>query len=139
MMLEVANQAGNWSAKPVFRLDADTFGATQQTPVLHAGHLYGVRPNGELVCLDLQGKLRWASGMSHRFGLGPFLIANGRIFVMNDDGELTMAQATPEGFKPLAQAKVLDGHDAWGPMAIAGGRLIVRDLTRMICLDLRKK
>jgi len=138
MMLEISS-ADKWQAKPTFRLDADTFGATQQTPILSDGHLYGVRPNGELVCLDLQGKLVWASGMSHRFGLGPFMLAQGRIFVMDDNGELTMAQASPEGFHPLAHAKVLDGHDAWGPMALAGGRLIVRDLTRLICLDLRKK
>ena len=139
MMLEVTLADGKWQVKPQFRLDADTFGATQQTPVLLDQHLYGVRPNGELVCLDLTGKVVWASGMGHRFGLGPFLVANGKILVLNDDGELTMAQATPEGFKPLARAKVLDGHDAWGPLAIAGGRLIVRDLTRMACLDLRKK
>ena len=139
MMLEISNRDGQWQAKPVFRLDADTFGATQQTPVLHDGHLYGVRPNGELVCLDLKGKVLWTSGMGHRFGLGPFLVANGKIFVMNDDGDLTMAQATPEGFTTLAHAKVLDGHDAWGPMAIAGNRLLVRDLSRMVCLDLRKK
>jgi outer membrane protein assembly factor BamB len=139
MMLEITEQAGKWQAKPAFRLDADTFGATQQTPILYAGHIYGVRPNGEFACLDLDGKLRWTSGMKHRFGLGPFMIANNKIFVMNDDGELTMAQATPDGFQPLAKAKVLDGHDAWGPMALAADRLIVRDLTRMVCLDLRKK
>ena len=139
MMLEVTGQAGKFQAKPAFRLDADTFGATQQSPILSDGHLYGVRPNGELVCLDLQGKLVWASGMSHRFGLGPFLVAQGRIFVMDDNGELTMAQASPDGYRPLAHTKALDGHDAWGPMALAGGRLIVRDLTRLVCLDLRKK
>ena len=76
---------------------------------------------------------------ANRFGLGPFMIADKKIFVMDDSGNLTMAQAAPDGFKPLAKAKVLDGHDSWGPMAIAGGRLIVRDLTRMVCLDLRKK
>jgi outer membrane protein assembly factor BamB len=139
MMLEIGEQGGKWRINTAFRLDAETFGATQQTPVLHDGHLYGVRPNGELACLDLLGKVLWTSGTSHRFGLGPFLIADGRIFAMNDHGELTMARATPEEFRPLAQAKVLDGHDAWGPMAIAGGLLIVRDLTRMVCLDLRKK
>lgn len=139
MMLEITAPAGKWQAKPLFRLDADTFGATQQTPILYENHLFGVRPNGELVCLDLQGKLRWASGMGHRFGLGPFIIAQGRIFVLDDNGELTMAQATADGFRLLARAKVLDGHDAWGPLALAGGRLIVRDLTRIVCLDLRKK
>jgi outer membrane protein assembly factor BamB len=139
MMLQITALNGKWQAQPAFRLDADTFGATQQTPILYQNHLYGVRPNGELVCLDLQGKLCWASGMNHRFGLGPFLIAQGKIFVLDDSGQLTMALATADGFRPLAQAKVLDGHDAWGPLALAGGRLIVRDLTRMVCLDLRKK
>jgi outer membrane protein assembly factor BamB len=139
MMLEITEAAGKWQAKPAFRLDADTFGATQQTPILYDGHLYGVRPNGELVCLDLQGKVLWSSGMGHRFGLGPFLVADKKIFVMNDDGDLSMVQAAPKGFRLLAHAKVLDGHDAWGPMAMAGGYLLARDLTRLICLDLRKK
>lgn len=139
MMLGITEQGGKFTAKPVFRLDADVFGATQQTPVFHDGHLYGVRPSGELVCLDLNGKVLWTSGTGNRFGLGPFMIAGGKIFVMDDSGGLTMAAATPDGFKPLAKAKVLDGHDSWGPMAIAGGRLIVRDLTRMVCLDLGKK
>lgn len=139
MMLEISEQAGKWQAKPVFRLDADTFGATQQTPVLFQDHLYGIRPNGELVCLDLSGKVCWTSGMQHRFGLGPLMIADGKIFAMNDDGELTMAQATPGKFTLLGQARVLTGHDAWGPLTLAGNRMIVRDLTRMVCLDLGKK
>lgn len=139
MMLALSQQDGKWQAKPAFRLDADTFGATQQTPILYQDHLYGVRPNGELVCLDLAGKVRWTSGMSHRFGLGPFMIADGKILVMNDDAQLTMSKATPDGFQLLAQARVIEGHDAWGPFALAGSRLIVRDFTRMVCLDLGKK
>ena len=139
LMLQLSEVGGKWKAEPAFRLEADVFGATQQSPILYNDHLYGVRPNGELVCLDFDGNVRWASGMGHRFGLGPYMIADGKIFVMDDHGELTMAEATPDGFRLLAQAKVLDGHDSWGPMAIAGGRFIVRDLTRMVCLDLRKK
>ena len=139
MMLQLAEEDGKWTAKPLFRLDSEVFGATQQTPILHEEHIYGVRPNGELVCLDLDGKVRWTSGSGHRFGLGPFLVADGKLFVMDDHGELTMAEATSETFRPLGTAKVLEGHDSWGPMAIAAGRLIARDLTTMICLDLRKK
>lgn len=138
MMLGISQQGGTFTATPGFRLDAEVFGATQQTPIVHDGHVYGVRPNGELVCLSLDGKIMWASGMDHRFGLGPFLIADGKILVMDDSGNLTMAKASPDGFTALGTTKVLDGHDSWGPMAIAGGRLIVRDLTRMACLDLRK-
>lgn len=139
MMLQLANEDGKWSAKPLFRLGADTFGATQQTPVLFEDHLYGVRPNGELVCLDLEGKVLWASGAGLRFGLGPFMIADGKVFVLDDDGDLAMVAAKPDAFQLLGQAKVLEGHDAWGPLAIAGNRLIARDLTRMVCLDIGKK
>jgi hypothetical protein len=28
--------------------------------------------------------------------------------------------------------------ECWGPLALAGGRLYARDLTRMVCIDLRK-
>ena len=139
LMLQLSDLGGAWRATSEFRLAAEVFGATQQTPILHGGFLYGVRPDGELVCLDPQGQVKWASGMGHRFGLGPFLVADGKIFALDDAGELTMAAASPDGFRLLGQAKVLDGHDSWGPMALAGGRLIVRDLTRMVCLDLRKK
>ncbi len=57
------------------------------------------------------------------------------IFVMNDSGLLTLAEATPEGYVQLSEAKVMDGRESWGPMAIASGRLILRDLERMICLE----
>ncbi len=36
-------------------------------------------------------------------------------------------------------AQVLDGIESWGPMAIASGRLIVRDLKKMTCLDISDK
>jgi outer membrane protein assembly factor BamB len=139
MMLAVAGGDAGWRATQEFRLPQEVFGATQQTPVFYQDHLYGIRPSGELVCLDLSGKMLWTSGMNHRFGLGPLMIADGKILALDDDGNLTMARATPARFEPLAQARVLQGHEAWGPMALAGSRLLVRDLTRMVCLDLGKK
>ena len=70
-----------------------------------------------------------------KFGLGPYTIANGLIYVMNDSGLLSLAEATPNGYVQLAQAKVLEGPESWGPMAVASGRLILRDMNRMICID----
>ncbi len=119
------------------RLPPQQFGSTQQTPVLYKGFIYGVREKDkQMVCLDLNGNQRWASGPQYRFGLGPYMIANGLLLALDDDGRLTMAEATPEAFRPLAQARVLEGHDCWGPMAIVKGRLIVRSSTEMVCLDL---
>ena len=136
MMLQLQEQDGKISARSLWRLKSDLFGATQQTPILYQGRLYGVRPDGELVCLDASGHILWTSGAANRFGIGAFLLADGKLLVMNDSGVLTMVEATPAAYRQLAQAKVLPGHDSWGPMAMVSGRLLARDLTRLVCLDL---
>jgi outer membrane protein assembly factor BamB len=114
----------------------DVFGSIQQTPIFYEGHIYGVRPDEQLVCLDLEGKVLWISTSAKKFGSGPYTIINGLMYAMNDSGVLTLVQVGPSGYVQLAEAKVLDGHESWGPMAVADGRLIVRDFTRMICLDI---
>ena len=134
-MFQLKEADGKLAPVELFALAANVFGATQQTPILYQGHIYGVRPDGQLACLDLTGKVLWTSGNANKFGLGPFLIADGKIFVMNDDGLLTLAEASPTGYRPLAKERVLHGHDSWAPLALAGGRLLARDLTQMVCLD----
>jgi outer membrane protein assembly factor BamB len=138
MMLQLEEQGGGLAVKSLFRLKARQFGSTQHTPIFYNGHLYGVREDKELVCLDLKGQPVWRSGSQHRFGIGPYLIADGLIFVMNDEGLLAMAEASPAGYRELGRAQVLEGPDSWGPMALVAGRLLARDSTRMVCLDLRK-
>ena len=139
MMMQLGKGAEGFTIQGLYRLEDKIFGSAQHTPILYKDHLYGVRPNGELICLDLEGKVKWSSGAAHRFGIGPYLIADGLIFAMDDHGLLSLAEANAVEYRQLAQAKVLDGHDSWAPMAIAGGRLLLRDLTRMVCLDVRKK
>jgi outer membrane protein assembly factor BamB len=139
MMLQLKDDNGTIIPEVVFHLEPEVFGSAQQTPILYQGHIYGVRPDEQLICLDLEGNEVWTSGSDHKFGLGPYLIANNLIYVMNDSGLLTLAEATPSGYRQLAQAQVLQGHDSWGPMALAGGRLILRDLTKMVCLDIAEK
>ena len=101
-------------------------------------HLYGVRADGKFVCLTLDGKPAWTSGPGQQFGLGSFIMADGLIFAMNDSGLLRLIEATPEKYSLLAQAQVLKGRESWAPLALAGGRLIARDLTRMVCLDVAR-
>lgn len=139
MMLRLVQEDGAISAQPDFRLEPEIFGSPQHTPIFYNGHIYGVRPDGQLTCLDLNGQVVWTSTSAHKFGLGPYTIANGLIYVMNDSGVLTLAEAAPSGYVQRASVKVLEGPDSWGPMAIASGRLILRDLNRMICLDIAER
>ncbi|MCU0482689.1 MAG: PQQ-like beta-propeller repeat protein [Chloroflexi bacterium] len=116
----------------------------QQTPLLFAGHVFGIQPKdagvlrNQLLCLRPNDLTRpvWASGPTHRFGLGPYLIADDKLLVLDDDGTLTLAAASTDGYRELARARVLEGVDAWAPMALAGQRLLLRDSRRLLCLDL---
>jgi len=145
VMLKIEeNDDGDPIAVEDFRRGPGVFGSVQQTPVLYKKHFYGVLTDNagqykqQLICMNLDTVRLWASGPEHRFELGPYLIADDKIFALDGkSGRLTMARAAPTGWELLGRAKVLGGHEAWGPMAIADGKLILRDLTKMVCLDLR--
>ncbi len=117
----------------------DVFGSIQQTPILYGDHIYGVRLDKQLVCLDLAGNVVWTSTSANKFGSGPYILADGMLYVMDDSGTLTLVQPSASGYTPLARANVMEGHETWGPMAIASGRLIVRDLKRIMCLDVSER
>jgi outer membrane protein assembly factor BamB len=135
LMLEVTANAGTFAPRTLYRLEPTVFGATQQTPILYQGHIYGVRPDGRFACLDPAGKIVWLSEPNQQFGLGSYLIADGLIYALNDTGRLSLIEASPARFTLLAQAQVLNGRESWGPLALAGTRLLARDLTRFVCLE----
>jgi outer membrane protein assembly factor BamB len=139
LMVQLQPENGRFAAKPVFKLEPEAFGATQHTPILYGGYIYGARADGKFVCLGLDGKVVWTSDSGQQFGLGPFILADGLVFAMNDSGLLRLIEATPGKYTLLAQAQVLKGRESWGPLALAEGRLIARDLTRMVCLDVGKR
>ncbi|UCE48659.1 MAG: PQQ-like beta-propeller repeat protein [Phycisphaerales bacterium] len=140
-MLRLTETDGRISASFDYIHPITVFGSIQQSPIYYEGHIYGVRSDRQLVCLDLDGNVVWTSTSANKFGRnsGPYAIVNGLLYVLDDDGDLTLVQANPSGYKPLAQAKVLDGHESWGPTAIAANRMIVRDTLKMICLDISEQ
>ena len=139
MMLQTEVTNEQFSVKTLFKLPANIFGATQHTPILKDNHLYGIRADGRFVCLGLDGKVVWSSGSSGNFGLGPFLMAGDLIYALNDSGQLSLIEATPAKFNLLGQIQPLTGRESWAPMALADGRLLLRDLTRLVCFDVTTK
>lgn len=139
MMLRLTEVDGTIVANQEYIYPIEVFGSMQQTPILYEDHIYGVRLDKQLVCLDLDGKVVWTSTSANKFGSGAYMIANGLIYVLNDSGVLTLVEATSTGYVELDKAEVLPGHESWGPMAIVSGRLIIRNLNRMICLDVTEQ
>jgi outer membrane protein assembly factor BamB len=95
------------------------------------------RPSrGTYRCLDVEtGKTLWSSdGPAH----GSSVIADGRVWHLNDRGELVVFDASPDGYRERLRQPIFPaGTVVWTQPALASGRLLLRTHERVICLDLR--
>jgi hypothetical protein len=64
---------------------------------------------------------------------------DGAFWILDDEGVLSVYEYKDDRFERLAARKILPGADSWGPIAFAGGLMILRDSTSMVCLDLRNE
>ena len=51
-------------------------------------------------------------------------------------GMLYLIEPTPEGFRPISQAKMLGTERCWAPMALVDGKLLIRDQAEMKCVTI---
>ena len=108
--------------------------------VFLSGSVYGVDGNDKektaLKCLDFEsGVQKWAYPLNNG---GSVTAADGRLIVLGGDGELMVGPASPEGFKPSARAKVLEGK-CWTVPVLANGRIVCRNAAgQVVCVDVRK-
>ncbi len=144
MMLKVEKTGEKFSINSLYTLTKEVFACEQQTPIYYKGHLFSILPKDggtlkqQAACLHPSGHLTWSSSKANRFGLGPFLIADNKLFILDDKGVLTLARASARAYIKLAEAKIFDGRDSWGPMALVKGRLLLRESKKFVCLDVRK-
>ncbi len=144
-MVRVEKTGESYTARKLFELKSSQFNSEVHTPVLHQGHLFAVgkKQKGRFTCVDLEGNVVWESpvaagdpGKSRTFGLGGFFLADGMFFVLDgDSGMLRLIEASVKEYKELAGAQVLSGQEVWGPMALSDGKLVLRDLGQMVCIQ----
>jgi outer membrane protein assembly factor BamB len=120
----------------------------QQTPVISGDFVWSVMPENagplkkQLVCYnrsDLR-KLIWSSGKEMRFGrgLGPYIIKDDKMLLLDDDANLYYFRIEGSKAELMSHYSIIKGIEAWGPMAIAGNFLIMRDARNMLCLFIGK-
>ena len=93
---------------------------------------------GRLVCY-YPSNIRtpiWTSATDERFVYGPYLIINNHLFIFKEDGELYVYEIQHRSLKLIKKQRIMDGVDAYGPMAYADGMLIVRDDHNVKCLKI---
>ncbi len=108
------------------------------TPVSDGTYFYSVGDKGIMWCLDARsGKQIWGG---QRLRPGTYssspVLADGKIYVSNEDGVTTVVEAGPE-FKILAE-NPLDDYCLSSP-AISDGQIFIRTAERLFCIGKRRR
>ncbi|MCZ2341152.1 MAG: PQQ-like beta-propeller repeat protein [Bacteroidales bacterium] len=137
------------------------------TPLIQNDHVYGIGSYGELRCLEARtGKRLWATNAATRGRLTPerirereepnevqpwnerwanaFLVANGdKYFLFNEQGELVIAQLTPQGYTERDRAVLLNPTNkmagrpvVWTHPAYANKCCVARNDEEIVCVSL---
>lgn len=139
-MLKIRKQGTDFEVSPVFKNRNLTSQIHQ--PLYYQGYIYGnsneaSRKKG-FVCLDLEGNVKWQTGGKPDFGWGGALIADGKIYAVDgSSGDLCMIRPDPSGYREIGRAKLLSTKPIWATIAMADGKILLRDYTNLKCVDVR--
>lgn len=109
--------------------------------ILVDGYLYGFDGNAgdsaKFVCVDFKtGEIKWSQD---GLGSGALVLADNKMIILSSTGELVIATPSPEAFKPISRAKVLEGK-CWTTPVLANGRIYCRSAKGdLVCLDVKGK
>ena len=137
-ILGIRRDGESWAADEVVALPPKIWNSEIHTPIFHDDHIFSIGRSrrGLFTTLDDQGRVVWTSDGQAAFEMGSYLLADGMFFVLEGKtGMLRLVEATTDEYRELAKAQVLSGHDVWGPPALSDGKLVIRDMRRMVCLE----
>ncbi|MEQ9409717.1 MAG: PQQ-binding-like beta-propeller repeat protein [Fuerstiella sp.] len=108
--------------------------------VLFEGHLYGMDGNSNLgrvvtlTCMNYQtGELQWKQ---RGLGCGSVMVADGKLLILSEKGDLVVAEARPAGYQELARSSFLTGR-CWTVPVLLNGRVYGRNAAgRLVCVQL---
>ncbi len=148
VMLRVTADGEKFDVTELYRMKR---GSQVHPAVWHGGYLYlnltenrwtkgSARKQGGLACVDpASGEVLWHTGDAPYFNRGPVMRVGDRLIAFDaEGGYLYLVKPSPRRFERISRFKALDTEQkkAWGPLALSGGLLIVRDQDEMRCFDL---
>ena len=141
IMLEISRNGESFEVKERFK--TEEAGCKMHPGIVLDNHIYlnnNGRPN-RLVCMTMDGDLVWEKESAPNFEMGSLILADGLLIGQNGkNGDIHLIDPSPEGYRELGKASFFDSSksQAWSPLAISHGRLIARDLEKMVCIDFRQ-
>jgi len=107
--------------------------------ILFDGMIYGCSNPQDLTCLDFNnGDMKWSDKSSGKCSI---LFADGMLYCRDENGPVSLVEATPEGFNLKGRFKQPDRSDknSWAHPVIANGMLYLRDQDVLLCYDVQAK
>lgn len=118
----------------------DDIETKMNSAIVHNGHVYCVseRAGGRLMCVDLNtGSTVWKEDKFAPYGT--LMLADNKLIILDEDGDLVIAEANPNQYRELARMTVLEGR-CWALPVLANGQIYARNNGgRMVCIDVRAK
>jgi len=103
------------------------------SPAYFDGRLYLVGDMGVITCLNAEtGDLLWQKRLRGRFSMSP-IEADGKLILTNESGTTFILDASQRDYTLLATNELDDTILA--TPAVLGGRIYVRTVSRLICLE----
>ena len=103
--------------------------------VLVDGYLYGFS-SSILTCMKLDtGEVVW---QDRSVGKGQVIFADGRLYMLSENGVVGMAEATPAGYKEISRFEIGKGnYPTWTLPVIVDGVMYLRDQVQLSAYDVR--
>lgn len=139
VLIEITLEEDGFKVKELFL--TEEAGCKMHPALVFEDHLYlnsNGRPN-QMVCMNMEGELCWEDEEAPGFEMGGMIMVDGLIINQNGkNGDIHLIQASPDGYQELGKASFFtEGkNQAWAPLAFAEGKLIIRDMEKMVCVDL---
>ena len=105
------------------------------TSVLIGDYIYGF-DNAILKCIEAQtGKEKWKQ---RGYGKGSLIYADGHLILLSDKGKLGLVKASSKSFDEIASKQILSGK-CWTAPTLANGKIYIRDMKKIVCLNVSSK
>jgi outer membrane protein assembly factor BamB len=135
-MIQVSKNGNDYQVTELYK--TEEFGAHTKPPLLHSGHFYAHYSTNErrdgLVCMSMDGEIMWSTKRDPLFDKGSMILADGLILSTDGNKSLFLIEPDANEFKPLASAELLEPGQNWAPIALADGKLLIRDQKKMLCV-----
>ena len=135
-LIQIEKHGKTWAAKEI--MFSKEFGTHVHPAIFYKGYLYSQCTNNQVregfMCMDLKGSIKWKTGRKPNFDKGGFILADDMIISSDGGKMLYLIEPTPQEFRVLAKAELLDTKQAWTPLALSDGKLLIRDQKQMKCV-----